>query len=1082
MSAAKTLIAGLILFAATGIAALTLIDLGRFKTTLLAWTSHITGYAIAAESLSIRLGLSVRINATGISIARPMGNPEQTPMLTIKRFALEGKIIRLLAARPTLDTVSIEGLGLQIGKASVQSSTNNHAPPPGPSSTGQSQNPPLATLPLRITTLTLRDAQITYGTPEQDNLYLLKLKSLKQTSTRANMAVSLAGAINDQPLKLDLAATSNDPITMLQNLQITIKGQLDTATIDIESRLNQLRRPSDTQLSLDISGPDTRVLTRLLNQPSGPKMPFSITASASQNDAGWSLANLQLSLAALNLTARASLPELSKGLKTLTSQSQFDAELKTPDLAPLATILGLPDFVNGPLDADLKMSPNGAHAILTGDIKSRFGTLALSVDLQDQHGNNPTVALKFDPANPDAIRSIPGLSRLPDKPLTLAAKIQWQDGAVIFEHAKLSLGNDLAEVTGTLRPNQFPAATALSFDLTAANLRQSLGEFMTHPQDLPTSKLNLRGALNFAQNRWHLHDTLIRGADLNAKIKGSTSADFNDISTVFSVQGKSLLDWVPQRLLHAQLPRSALDEGFSVSTTLQADQARIALTNLSIALAKSSLKGNIESTIDGRDATFNLAARSEDLAVFAAQNELPPGIKKLPLNASISGDFDANGLRITQLLANTGKHLSLDAQGALSYPSALLGASANINLQIPNLSVLNPFTAYSGIRLPAQALLFQSEMIETPTRIISKNIHLQLADSILSGRFEIDKGDVPHVELIMDSELLDLKPLMTAVTSIPTPEPRPMPLGASADLVIPNTPIDLTPLSLLNADVSITIKKAQLINRTLNDVSLSATLAKGRLSVSEALLTDEGQGTFGLSGVLALNQDTPTVSLNVTGQGIRVGFPAQTAEEIQKLPALSGDIAVKSYGNTPREMAANANGYAGLDLGKGEIPSHNTQIFTSDFFNQLFTALNPYRQQKTVMQVTCGAIDLRIKAGEVTGNPAFVLTSKQLNIFAKAKVDLKSESINASFRTVPQKGLGLSLSSVINPFVGIGGSLAKPALTLNTKSTLLTGGAALATGGLSFIASSFAERFLADKDPCGKAQNKARAAASEFVE
>ena len=180
-------------------------------------------------------------------------------------------------------------------------------------------------------------------------------------------------------------------------------------------------------------------------------------------------------------------------MKTLTSQSQFDAELKTPDLAPLATILGLPDFVNGPLDADLKMSPNGAHAILTGDIKSRFGTLALSVDLQDQHGNNPTVALKFDPANPDAIRSIPGLSRLPDKPLTLAAKIQWQDGAVIFEHAKLSLGNDLAEVTGTLRPNQFPAATALSFDLTAANLRQSLGEFMTHPQDLPTSKLNLRG-------------------------------------------------------------------------------------------------------------------------------------------------------------------------------------------------------------------------------------------------------------------------------------------------------------------------------------------------------------------------------------------------------------------------------------------------------------------------------------------------------------------------------------------------------------------------------------------------------------
>ena len=105
------------------------------------------------------------------------------------------------------------------------------------------------------------------------------------------------------------------------------------------------------------------------------------------------------------------------------------------------------------------------------------------------------------------------------------------------------------------------------------------------------------------------------------------------------------------------------------------------------------------------------------------------------------------------------------------------------------------------------------------------------------------------------------------------------------------------------------------------------------------------------------------------------------------------------------------------------------------------------------------------KPGEVTGNPAFVLTSKQLNIFAKAKVDLKSESINASFRTVPQKGLGLSLSSVINPFVGIGGSLAKPALTLNPKSTLLTGGAALATGGLSFIASSFCRALFGGQRP-----------------
>jgi len=84
-------------------------------------------------------------------------------------------------------------------------------------------------------------------------------------------------------------------------------------------------------------------------------------------------------------------------------------------------------------------------------------------------------------------------------------------------------------------------------------------------------------------------------------------------------------------------------------------------------------------------------------------------------------------------------------------------------------------------------------------------------------------------------------------------------------------------------------------------------------------------------------------------------------------------------------------------------------------------------------------------------------------------VDLKTERINADFNTVPQKGLGISLSNIVTPYVGVSGTLASPSLGFNPSGTLIEGGAAVATGGLSILAKSFADRFLSSRDPCGKA-------------
>ena len=105
--------------------------------------------------------------------------------------------------------------------------------------------------------------------------------------------------------------------------------------------------------------------------------------------------------------------------------------------------------------------------------------------------------------------------------------------------------------------------------------------------------------------------------------------------------------------------------------------------------------------------------------------------------------------------------------------------------------------------------------------------------------------------------------------------------------------------------------------------------------------------------------------------------------------------------------------------------------------------------------------------------PAIVAQSDKIQVFVNLDVDLKSEHINADIKTVPQKGLGVSVSDLVNPYIKVDGTLAHPTLVLDPKGVLIEGGAAVATAGLSILAMSIKDRFLSPKDQCGKAIEEA---------
>jgi len=81
-------------------------------------------------------------------------------------------------------------------------------------------------------------------------------------------------------------------------------------------------------------------------------------------------------------------------------------------------------------------------------------------------------------------------------------------------------------------------------------------------------------------------------------------------------------------------------------------------------------------------------------------------------------------------------------------------------------------------------------------------------------------------------------------------------------------------------------------------------------------------------------------------------------------------------------------------------------------------------------------------------------------------VNLGSERLNLSLQATPRKGLGISIGSVANQFLKLGGTLRSPQLPLDATGSMTTTGAAGATGGLSLLAKGRWDRVKAQGDIC----------------
>jgi hypothetical protein len=170
----------------------------------------------------------------------------------------------------------------------------------------------------------------------------------------------------------------------------------------------------------------------------------------------------------------------------------------------------------------------------------------------------------------------------------------------------------------------------------------------------------------------------------------------------------------------------------------------------------------------------------------------------------------------------------------------------------------------------------------------------------------------------------------------------------------------------------------------------------------------------------------------------------------------------------------------------GQIANRYMNLLFGDLTSEVIKRINVFSQKKTYTEINCFISHMKINDG--LAEQAFVLDTPQTTFRAAGKINLKTEALDLRFKTTPKQGIkvpglgrvSLSLGELTKP-VKIGGTLAKPSITIDPTQTAVTFGKVI--GGLSLgpaaLAVVFGDVSKADIDPCLEAIKAAETPAAD---
>ncbi|QFU77372.1 AsmA family protein [Halioglobus maricola] len=519
------------------------------------------------------------------------------------------------------------------------------------------------------------------------------------------------------------------------------------------------------------------------------------------------------------------------------------------------------------------------------------------------------------------------------------------------------------------------------------------------------------------------------------------------------------------------LPRSDIPAPLSLTAKLATDGSQLLIKDIAGKARNDRLRGDLllELKEDFRGSRLTLDASGESIAEL-----LEPWFPQIPADThydmDIAARWDAPMLQVEALNIKAGE--------------SKLASSAEIGFEGQSPSVRGRLKA-SGKRAH---YLLRSLGLESPlpddSFMLDGNFYLassgelQLSDLDVQLGVSEMQGDVyivPGVPVKLRAKLvapkLDLRFLRAAPPAAASADKQrnyrdgeALTNKQLADQMIPENPIDFSWIGDYEGEVSLRADQLIYSEDMISQFELVAAIKEG------VLATDifEWAGDF--------SQGSAELKVRPLSRGAAIDFQLNS----QRLPLLwlatgnanpVGKIDYKAelttQGDTVAALAAASNGHIVLKGSGGRFDNAGMNLFFGDLFGEILSSIDPTSKQTPYTEVECQAGIIAIRDGVVQISPGLVVRTDKMDIGLGGSIDLNTERLDVVFNTRARKGVGISASKAVTPFVKLGGNFSHPRVGVNAKGVVVSGGMAVATGGISIVAEGMWDRWVATAgNPC----------------
>lgn len=829
---------------------------------------------------------------------------------------------------------------------------------------------------------------------------------------------------------------------------LDIEGRLGRATVDATARLPDLQSFERFEVTAQASGSDLGRILALAGFEGVREAPFAIDIEASRQDALLEIerAHLELADATFDFTGRLpAFPGLDAGSASL--------EISGSDFSRLRELLRLPGAADGPFSLGLKLDSDAS-----GEETLRIALTSTLVSLEaggriadDRNYLGSDLSFTLRSESLARIGQAYGVAQLPDLPMTIS-------GSMVVEENAIRLPGPLtAEMDGSSLRLEGSIARAprldgsrLSFRLDAPDLARLVGMFAVAEQ-VPPLPIDMGGELSIDRDSFVFHKVSgdfgqsSLGVDgtlrLGARLAGS---EFNLTSS-----GPAFEELV------AHIPNFDVQPGaYDLSGRLEFAEDALRFEGVDLSRPRGRARANATIGLSRPEAfiDFDISAQGERV------RSLLPALGPF--------EFDDAAFSVTARGGLRGARLALDrfdveigqatvaARGDLDLAPGGRPSDFEFELSVPSLARLG---LLEGRRPREQGLTIAARFRGDRQAVSADNLVVSLGDSDLRGSLRLQKGDVPNLEFELESDLLRIAPLLEAAADY---EAQP---EFDDGRLIPDIKVPFEAMKSLNATVAVDIGELQREEHVVHAVTLRVELRDGGLYVHEAGFRS-GDGSLRARAALQPAGGSGKASLALKAENLTLGIVGLGGDSSAKAGI---DVNLEAVGTDVRALAGSSSGVIFLDARNLVVPSNTflTRLY-GDMLNEILETINPFVKSESETQISCIVLPIEIDDGRLGVNPEALLQTDKVRIVSDASINLKSEKIEMSFRTTPKKGLTISAGEILNPFVMVVGTLAEPRLAVDAKGTLISGGAAVATGGLSILAKATWERLARSKNPC----------------